>query len=878
MKKTVSMFVVLTMVCCMFSTAVLGDTTDIQDVYCFKADGAYIKMYDIKNAVVKKTLDNGSGGTAVITNYPVDSASKPFACEEEMFDITTGKQFSQRFAGVDLSSGFTTYEFSADMRIPAGTPALGRQIQLRMASSEAVPSSGGIAYNGTYFFNIGTDGKTEVKIGTLNSAQGTVSDSYVYDAADFTPNSWHNVKFRFYYNGSKVYSGIYLDEQMLGYWEITPTADYYYPGNVYIGQLNLNDLLCTDSTYYKNVKISKSNYAVVKRKPTRETVYTIAAKTGSTSDLSVYKADKTVAVSSLSKTDAANLTIECQGDEISMAGASKVYFQKQATPLDNYTTLEYCMDMKIPEGEMPAAQTLMLRVGNATSASDTTLSAAGVNGTYYFTVGTDGKAAVKFGDMNKNHGGVIKRDVSEPVTFTKGGWNTVTFRISYDYANLRIYGGIYLGDTLLGYQELLMKAAYANPANSGIGQFNFNDSKSSQTVYYRNIEVSYTDNPVTTSAHIPAILHELNFNDGKTDVVVTDSSTATDIISPSLQRPINSIPLTHSKSTTYVGTTTYSFENKAGSTTDKVLNINASKPSDVSSIRLVQNYQSDQKLLVLDKGDLVLEMSYDIYIPGGTESNERRQWYSIGTDSSSKLKSDIQIESRIVNNNVVFYTSAGDTLEKKSVPVTVASDTWTTVKYIVYITQDSGSLYFTIHGVAGATGTAGTQGFEGKAAIAKNTGFVFTQQMLGVWLSSDDDAPAVTDTKYDNLFLKLWSDEDFNAAVTAANPYAAMVSDADYQFPIDISCSSNVVTARGRDADGNGTQKMIIAIYDSNKNIVAVYAPSAANVDAEKGIASFSKDVSSITNAAYAKAYMLDSLTGIVPLTQSSGYVSVTAE
>ena len=105
-----------------------------------------------------------------------------------------------------------------------------------------------------------------------------------------------------------------------------------------------------------------------------------------------------------------------------------------------------------------------------------------------------------------------------------------------------------------------------------------------------------------------------------------------------------------------------------------------------------------------------------------------------------------------------------------------------------------------------------------------------------------------------------------------------MVSDADYQFPIDISCSSNVVTARGRDADGNGTQKMIIAIYDSNKKIVAVYAPSAANVAAEKGIASFSIDVSSITNAAYAKAYMLDSLAGIVPLTQSSGYVSVTAE
>lgn len=490
----------------------------------------------------------------------------------------------------------------------------------------------------------------------------------------------------------------------------------------------------------------------------------------------------------------------------------------------------------------------------------------GTNGTTGFG-STLGGVNIKFsnGSVTAKDGTTSGTSISyaaEGVNYKAGEWNTIQIK-AYSVLNKGIVYGAYVNDTMVLYgvgSNAISEDKYS--AGYGINQIMLTQASSDITTYLDDITVSVMPaseapaDPTGGNSSMKTEITNVSF-DNDSDDAATYSTGSGVISNRKLQQGGDT-----------GRTTTYNREVIDG--TNKALVINTSnnviagKP--IAGTLMVHNARVNLAEYMSTTEENVLEISYDMYIPSGTESAARVHKWNFSGNSDNLVTAQFEICSMVVGGKLVFDEYLRDTgidviadevLTERFEAVDFASDTWNTVKYLIKLNYNSETSAYDIkvYGV-----------FDGKCVYEKDVtlpsadgGFVICQQRVEAYA---DDSLDTTVTKYDNVKIAHYT------GYTDKTQYNVW-SSSNYVYPVSLvlDADSNIV-AKGR-FTGDYTQAlMIVSVYDENKKLISV--STSDTLDADKYITASIAGASYLNKGYSAKAMLLNNIENIVPYTNNA--------
>lgn len=495
-------------------------------------------------------------------------------------------------------------------------------------------------------------------------------------------------------------------------------------------------------------------------------------------------------------------------------------------------------------------------------------------GAMYFYI-TNEAAGEAYGAQSGNY---AKITYDNPVAFSTDAWHQADIRIFTNTAGKIIYG-MYMDDVLVSVIE--STATEISHDDIGINQIYFNTAETTTltpTTYIKDIKLSYED---YDSVYDPSqALSDVRFdsitvNETSNAVSATDYGIAADNFQSSSQ-----------SSSQYYSKTDSTFENVNYTTENGTLKtVLTPSASTAATHAAIQNFRHDLTDYFPDDSTKYMQMSYDVYIPEGTESTERCQSWNFGNETSATNKTKYKICSSVKDKKINIYvelidsesaSAEKDVLTEKAVDYTIDSNKWYRIIYLLKISNTADTEYsIDAEGFVMDLSTENTYKiYEANISLPKlaagTNGIVLTQQRTDILTPKIADNTTVT-TYYDNIISRI-SDTNFSEAYL--NVSDLLPADSDYMFKIVLITAENTATARGRDADGNGSQKIVIAGYNEDGYMVKlVVSDDAANenttVDTEKGIVEFKWDFSSYDTIKTLKAFMFDGISTCLPLAEA---------
>ena len=567
--------------------------------------------------------------------------------------------------------------------------------------------------------------------------------------------------------------------------------------------------------------------------------------------------------------DTANVTYYADGNGISDGPVLDVNCSKyicnyygrvnMEKPVLHFSCMAY-----IPAGTETTTRRLYLSLSKNTS--DTYNN--NTYGTVYYTLG--GSTGTAYGGASANADNVFRKSQN----IVTDAWNQISIRVFTNVSGKITYA-MYLNENLFIVCE--STAADISFDDLGISQIYF---ETPATTYVKDIRLDLEDyDPLfdpaaTSSAPAETYFSNVTFN----TLAVTDANALN-----ARDSGIANVMLQTSSQTTAPYKSGSVYENVTYTLEDHALKVElAPSASSSGTHALIQNFRKDITSY-FPSGTNYMQLSCDVQIPAGTEAATREQYWRIGnnTASSSTNLSCYEIYSKIANGQLTFENRSaypGDVLTKKTASFAVQNDKWYRILALLKIENNSDSAY-TVHTegyVLDLEADATYKIYEVDGTIPKLTpgtdGLVLTQQRTDVTTPQASEEGTTVSTYYDNMFVRFWNDE-FSAYYR--NLDDRLPADADYQFAIDLTQADGVAAARGRDADGSGTQKVLIAGYDSAGKLVACAVSQAANdantaIDPQKGIVTLNWDFSPYTDIKTLKAFMFSDLPSIRPLAGAS--------
>lgn len=516
----------------------------------------------------------------------------------------------------------------------------------------------------------------------------------------------------------------------------------------------------------------------------------------------------------------------------------------------------------IPEGTQTSKRYLYLILAKKDSAGSYSNSNYGSN--YFNITSTAGKV---YGGASTNSTNVYRTSY----TVTTNTWHQVNMRV-FTNAEGKITCGMYFDGRLV-----VVNSSAATDISSddiGIRQIYFNNAN---TTYVKDIRLDLEDydpiwDPTATSSAVEeTYLSNVLFTSG----TVNSSTNALNVpcygVAPEVFQTSSQTTAPYKSGTVY--------ENVNYSLEDDALKVDLTPSTSTSGTHaLIQNFRRNITSY-FPSGTNYMQMSYDIKIPAGTETATRAQYWRIGNDVATTNLSCYEIYSKIVGGKLNFAnysTYPGDVLTKKTESFDIQSDKWYRIIALLKIVNDSADEY-AVHTegyVLDVEADATYKIYEVDSTIPKLTsgtdGLVLTQQRTDIKTPTVSTEGTKVATYYDNVITRIWN-KKFSEYYR--NPVDSLPADADYMFEIDLTQSDSVASARGRDADGNGSQLMLIAGYDNAGNLVSCSVSKATDenttVDAGKGIVTLKWDFSSYSSITNLKAFMFRDLESVVPLTHS---------
>lgn len=485
-------------------------------------------------------------------------------------------------------------------------------------------------------------------------------------------------------------------------------------------------------------------------------------------------------------------------------------------------------------------------------------------GTVYFTyVNKSGKA---YGGATKNATNV---DTRASLTVTPDTWHQFNIRVFLNEANKITYG-MYIDGRLLIVCKSTAKSVDLDKI--GINTINFTGQK---TTYIKDLSLTLEDYDAiyepdySVVALSDVLFNSFSLNDSTAkDMSVPGYGVAAQIFQPATGGT-SSYYCTDSSSRVF-DNVDYALENDALKVT-----LTPSSSSN-TTYAMIQYFQRDMTSYFPSNETKYMQMSYDVYIPAGTEDTTRRQVWQLGNNTGSKGSACYAIASAVKNNKLWFYndsTYTGDLLTKKSTTLDVSTDKWYRIIYLLKI-ENSDNAQYAIHTEGYVLDIAAdttykiyeVDGTIPKAKAGTNGLTLCAQRMYAE--TPKATGSSTVETKYDNIISRISST---NFSEYYMNITDKLPTDENYVFDIDFAVNGTVATARGRDADGNGAQKILIAGYDASGRMVkCAVSDSTSIIDGKKGIVEFSWDFSGYSTITKIKAFMFESLTSCVPLAKAA--------
>lgn len=313
----------------------------------------------------------------------------------------------------------------------------------------------------------------------------------------------------------------------------------------------------------------------------------------------------------------------------------------------------------------------------------------------------------------------------------------------------------------------------------------------------------------------------------------------------------------------------YSYDNRGTESEPDYVLSTWVKPDTESDgeLDMLQNFRGNIETYTTQTEDSELVLSYDIFIPEGTEQNERIHSLTFnGTaNSESNNTSEYIIRSKILGGKLSFETNTsepGNLLLKRSDEVLFTSGEWHTVTYVLKLHYDStaNSYDIMIYGVYN-----GERIFGEKVTLACSTATTtagalrIIQQRIRIFsFAGGTDF----ETKYDNLKLVYYP---------AGNRYDnPSWSETNYAYPILLTNTGDgKVNAKAR-LEGYDDGVLVVAFYNNSTDKKLI---SVKTVSDRSGENSEYLELSSLAipdGSSYVRAFLLNDLSKMTPYTLSS--------
>lgn len=308
----------------------------------------------------------------------------------------------------------------------------------------------------------------------------------------------------------------------------------------------------------------------------------------------------------------------------------------------------------------------------------------------------------------------------------------------------------------------------------------------------------------------------------------------------------------------------YSYDNRGTeSEPDYILSASVKPNAELDgTLEMVQNFRGNIETYTTQTEDCELVLSYDIFIPEGTEQNARIHTLSFNGTASGNSNTYL-ISSKILGKKLSFDTEiadADDLLIKRSEEVDFTSGEWHTVTYLLKLHYNStaNSYDISIYGIYN-----GERIFGNKVTMACAEGtsgaFRITQQKIRIFSVAGG---ANFETKYDDLNLVYYPAENYYDNSTWRN--------ANYAYPILLTnAGDGKVNAKAR-LEGYDDGVLIVAFYDNSTDKKLI---SVKTVSDRSGENSEYLDLSGLAipgGSSYVRAFLLNDLSKMTPYTLSS--------